>query len=572
MKSVMKTLRRAVLPERYYRGAIYLLLLVVIGFSFGLSAVMEQTADAIRTEAAQEGKPVSPWIALPFDALDARGTIMPQPAADAVKVPMKGSAMITANVDRITRLVHLFDVLALLTAMFLLYHISARFRSEDELAHQAIHDPLTGLPHRRSFEHQLQQLYGHAHTIVLGRIDRFERVVTGFGHAFADRIMQMAAERIRLATAAHDGQVFRLDGANIALLYALPQNDPAFAAAITELQAMMRVPFVVDNHEVFSSLSLGAVSYPRDAEDAEALLRNADAALQSACRSGGDTLAVYSRELNAMTVQRLDLEAQLQHALERREFELHYQPQQSLREGGLIGFEALIRWRRDGQLISPAEFIPLAEECGLIVPIGYWAIAQACRQARMWYEQTGLRHVIAVNISPRQFRHPDFAARVQQLLTATGCDPACIELEITESVMMEDVEAAIALLQRLRAMGLALAIDDFGTGYSSLSYLKRFPVDKLKIDQSFVRHLVSNDSDDAAIVRAVIGLGHSLGMRVIAEGVETVSQREWLRQWSCDEIQGYLYGRPMAVDALQDFLAQAMKPKTATVMSLPRLA
>ncbi|HZV64552.1 MAG TPA: bifunctional diguanylate cyclase/phosphodiesterase, partial [Telluria sp.] len=389
---------------------------------------------------------------------------------------------------------------------------------------------------------------------VLGTLDRFSGVVSGFGHAFGDQMLKSMALRIERAAQPHGGEVFRLDGANFAVLYRLAQADPAFGAAIAGLQERMRTPFSCENHEVFSSLSLGAASFPQDGARPAALLRNADAALQAARRAGGDRLSAYSQELNAEAEKRLELETGLRHALARGELELHYQPQQTLASGALLGFEALLRWRHKGAPVAPADFIPLAEESGLIVAIGEWVLEQACRQLAAWNAGVTPPLSMAVNISPRQFSHPDFFAGVERVLAATGVDPRWVELEITEGVMMENAETAIALLGRLRRLGLQLAIDDFGTGYSSLAYLKRFPIHKLKIDQSFVRQLEAG-SEDVAIVQAVISLGHTLGLTVIAEGVETDEQRALLRAWCCDQIQGYCYGRPLAAGAARAFIA-----------------
>lgn len=461
--------------------------------------------------------------------------------------------MANNGVDEISRLVKVYSVGMLLTALFMMYHVWARFRSENQLAFQAAHDPLTGLAHRGSFERRLRKMADQPHTVVLGMIDRFERVIGGLGHAFGDRLMQEMANRIKRAAERHGGEVFRLDGANVAILYQSAGDHPSFHEALSSLQEYMRQPFEFGQHEIFSSMSMGGAEYPRDGAEPTHLLQNADAALQAARDAGGDCFVAYSNALNTRAQERLALEAQLRHAIERNELELHYQPQQGLTDDALVGFEALVRWRRNGEVISPADFIPLAEESGLIVPIGDWVLAEACRQAKIWSLETSRKFVIAVNISPRQFHHPSFLRRVTTTLSESMIDPAFIELEITEGIVMRDVERTIELLQDLRERGLTLAIDDFGTGYSSLAYLKRFSIDKLKIDQSFIRHLRPN-SEDAAIVQAVINLGHHLGLSVIAEGVETAAQRELLRSWGCDEIQGYFFGRPLSADKATQFI------------------
>jgi diguanylate cyclase (GGDEF)-like protein len=472
------------------------------------------------------------------------------------------SGMAVASIAGISLLVHLFDVLALLTCLLMVYHVRARMRIEDELKHQAGHDPLTGLAHRRTFEARLAALPDQPHVVVLGTIDRFSRIIGGFGHAFGDRVMLGLANRIRAAAERSGGEAFRLDGANFAILYRMRCDTAAFHTALAGLRAEVCQPFDCGGHEIFTTLSLGAASYPHNGSTPEALLRNADAALQAARKAGGDRVVAYSQKLNAETGERLDLESLLRHAIERDELELHYQPQQALADGALIGFEALLRWRRDGKLVSPAEFIPLAEESGLIVAIGNWVLEEACRQISVWQAETGRPVVVAVNISPRQFASPGFLDHIETLLATTHVDPASIELEITESVMVEDAEAAIAVLHRLRALGLKLAIDDFGTGYSSLAYLSRFPIHKLKIDQSFVRNMQSV-REQGAIVQATIGLGHSLGLTVIAEGVETEAQRAMLSAWHCDEIQGYHYSRPLPAASALHFLEGGLQLRAA---------
>ena len=463
-----------------------------------------------------------------------------------------GGASAEKDAMGMTRLVHLFDILALLTSGFLLYHVRARFRVEQQLEHAAGHDPLTGLAHRRSFEACLRSLPATPHAVVLGTIDRFSRIVGGLGHGFGDRMIVGLAGRIRQVAEASGGQVFRLDGANFAILYRWARDSAEFEAAISALRDEVRVPYSHQGHEIFTTLSLGAASYPEHGPQAEALLRNADAALQQARQAGGDTLVHYSEEINAQAGARLALEARLRHAVERHELELHYQPQQSLSDGNLVGFEALVRWRRDGELVPPDQFIGLAEESGLIVELGNWVLEEACRQLHAW-QAMGVAPMVAVNISPRQFAAPGFLSHIEALLATSGVNPAQLELEITESVVMEDAEGAIALLRRLRELGLTLAIDDFGTGYSSLAYLSRFPIHKLKIDQSFVRNM-QTVAEQAVIVQATIGLGHSLGLTVIAEGVETEAQRALLSGWQCDQIQGYHYSRPLPALAASRFL------------------
>ncbi|OBV37970.1 putative bifunctional diguanylate cyclase/phosphodiesterase [Janthinobacterium psychrotolerans] len=526
----------------YARWCVHVLLMLVIAASIGLSVVMERASSGIRSsigpllEQTQSGEGVRQTIEADGEAAE-------------------------KNALGITRLVHLFDLLALLSSGFLLYHVRARYRVEQQLAHHAGHDPLTGLAHRRAFEARLRGLPATPHAVVLGTIDRFNHIVGGLGHSFGDRMIVGLLGRIRQAAECSGGEVYRLDGANFAVLYQWPRDSAQFEAALSALRDEVGVPYSWQGHEIFTSLSLGAVSYPLHGREPEALLRNADAALQLARRAGGDTVVHYSEEINAQATQRIATESALRHAIERGELELHYQPQQALGDDALVGFEALLRWRRDGQLVPPDQFIALAEESGLIVPIGAWVLEQACRQLQAWQRQ-GMALPVAVNISPRQFAAPGFLAHLEALLAESGIDPTLLELEITEGVMMEDAEGAIALLKRLRALGLRLAIDDFGTGYSSLAYLSRFPIDKLKIDQSFVRNMASV-CEQRAIVQATIGLGHSLGLSVIAEGVETDEQRSLLCGWQCDQIQGYYYSRPLTAVAASRFLQDSYQQQAA---------
>jgi diguanylate cyclase len=509
------------------RLLIYALLLVVIAGGISLSLVMQNTVQNIHDAVA----PLLEWEAL-------------SPAMSDVKELLREDGLINSSIRRVAHLVHWFNLLALLTALFLMYHIWARFRSEDALAHQAAHDPLTGLGHRRALERKLRSLRGQTHALVLGSIDRFERVIGAYGYEFADQMIVEIAGRLNAVAAEHQGEVFKLDGANFVILYRHSAHTPAFDTARKALQATMSSPFVHRKHEIFASLSLGAVEYPSHCTEPATLLRHADAARQSARSAGGNMLMIYSEALNQESQRRVELEAQLVHAIQRDELELYYQPQQRLHDDALIGFEALVRWRRGDTVISPGDFIPIAEESSLVIAIGDKVLERACLKIRELRELTGEDVVIAVNIAPRQFLHPDFLSKIERLLQTTKIDPTSLELEITEGAVMEQTESAIKLLHHLRALGLKLSIDDFGTGYSSLSYLKRFPINKLKIDQSFVRQLTPH-SPDSAIVEAVIGLGHTLGIHVIAEGVETNEQREWLKRLSCDEIQGYFYSRPL---------------------------
>jgi EAL domain-containing protein (putative c-di-GMP-specific phosphodiesterase class I) len=314
----------------------------------------------------------------------------------------------------------------------------------------------------------------------------------------------------------------------------------------------------VQRQQLAVTLSIGAAEYPRHGAQTSDVAKAIQLAMRQAQGQPGNSAVVFTEGLLADQQDRLQLEARLVQALDRGELELFYQAQCDLRTRRLSGFEALLRWRSPEGLIPPDRFIPLAEESGLIVPIGRWVLQQACRQARAWHDSGLGMPVVAVNISPRQFQHPGFMATVREALDSAGVDPHFIELEITEGAMMDDAESTIAKMAELRALGLHLAIDDFGTGYSSLAYLKRFPINRLKIDRAFVRDL-GQDEGGAAIVQAMIQLSHSLGMTVVAEGVEDASQEACLRDWHCDVMQGFGYARPQPVREATAFLEQCSR-------------
>jgi EAL domain-containing protein (putative c-di-GMP-specific phosphodiesterase class I) len=316
----------------------------------------------------------------------------------------------------------------------------------------------------------------------------------------------------------------------------------------------LRVPYTIAQHELHVTASIGISIYPESGQDAEAMIKNADAAMYSAKQNGRNDYQFFKPEMNVRTVGQQSLEAGLHGALERREFVLHYQPKINLEMGAITGAEALIRWQHPEQgLILPAQFVSIAEACGLIVPIGQWVLREACLQARAWHDANRPMSV-AVNISAIEFQHKDFLAGVRAILKDTRLEARYLELELTESVLMQDVESTSYVLKELKNMGVKLAIDDFGTGHSSLSYLRRFPIDTLKIDQSFV-HDISTDPNDATIVNAVIGMGKNLKQRVVAEGVETQEQLAFLQARHCDEGQGYLFSRPIVAEEFAKLLA-----------------
>lgn len=482
-----------------------------------------------------------------------------------------GASDVVKEVNDSSFLVYIYTGASLLIALFLIYQFRARLASERRLAFQAWHDPLTQLPHRLSFEQRLTSLDDKPYTVVLCAPDRFDQIVGGIGHQRADQLILEITRRLQDVARQHDGEVFRMDGANMAILYRLSNGHPDFYVALDALKALGTSPFQLENQEIHVTLSLGASEYPMHSADSTDLLTNADAALTAARELGGDNYVFYSQSLNERSKEKLALEAALGHAVENGELELHYQPQYDVAQSRLIGFEALVRWRRDGQLVSPADFIPVAESSGLIVQIGSWIVKEACRQIKIWNDGLDEKLLMAINISPRQFNHPGFMLMVHESLTQSGVDPSWIELEITEGIMVQRPERTALLMKHLRHLGIQLAIDDFGTGYSSLSYLKHFPITKLKIDQSFIRGLQAGSSD-AAIVQAVITLGHNLNVAVIAEGVEDKEHLDLLRAWRCDQIQGYFFSKPLPRGRATEFIAQQSKQPTQHAASTLELS
>ncbi|MGH8632108.1 MAG: putative bifunctional diguanylate cyclase/phosphodiesterase, partial [Burkholderiales bacterium] len=310
----------------------------------------------------------------------------------------------------------------------------------------------------------------------------------------------------------------------------------------------------VEGDEIISSCSVGISLYPSDGMDGDTLLKHADTAMYDAKSGGRGNFRFFSAEMNAELSQRMKIEAGLRRALERNEFVLHYQPRIGLRSGAVESLEALVRWESpESGLVAPAHFIPVAEDSGLIVPIGQWVLRAACSQLREWHASGASRIAVSVNISPRQFRRPELVEAIQHTLAETGLEPRFLEIEVTESLVMENAEDFVARLYALKALGVEVSVDDFGTGYSSLNYLKRFPVDRLKVDQSFVRDIIA-DQDDATIVKAIVRLGHSLGLMVTAEGVETGEQLDFLRACRCDQAQGFYFSRPLPAEEIETLI------------------
>ncbi|EFQ65935.1 putative diguanylate cyclase/phosphodiesterase (GGDEF & EAL domains) with PAS/PAC sensor(s) [Pseudomonas fluorescens WH6] len=443
--------------------------------------------------------------------------------------------------------------------------ISAIKDSEHELAHLAHHDPLTDLPNRLLFTDRAEQALASAQlhkrgcALLLLDLDHFKIINDSLGHNVGDQLLKLAGERLK-GLLGPGVTLARLGGDEFAVIAeSCPQVVQAAALAQRMLD-VMKQPFIFDGHQLFVSASIGISLFPSDALSAEQLLRNADSALFKAKSVGREGYALYTEELTAHAQNRVEIASELRRALVQHELRVYYQPVYALHSGRLIGVEALVRWQHPERgLVPPAEFIPIAERTGLIADIDAWVMDQACRQMCQWLAAGVPLSFIAVNVSSRLFARRELYGQVAQVLRDTGLDPAFLELEVTESAVMDDPEVALEQLHHLRELGLRLAIDDFGTGYSSLLRLKRLPVQKLKIDQGFVAGLPW-DEDDVAIVRVVIALAKSMGMQVHAEGIEQVEQARFLLEQDCDMGQGYWFGRPVPANEIDWDRAPAIQP------------
>src|SRR6266481_575032 len=431
--------------------------------------------------------------------------------------------------------------------------------ANDELQRIALLDPLTKLPNRLLLEDRISQAISycqrnrHMCAVLFVDIDRFKTVNDSLGHYVGDELLRAVGESLRLLIREED-TVSRLGGDEFVIMLGeilQPENAAAVAQKVIE---SLGHAFRVHAHELYVTASVGIVLYPENGDTAQALITMADAAMYSAKNSGRNNFQFFTAEMNTFFPERLALENDLRHALERREFELHYQPKVDIQKNQVVGMEALLRWRHPEKgLLPPNEFIPLAEETGLIIPIGRWVIEEACAQNKAWQDKGLPKPRVAVNISGVQFRQKDLLASINQALANSGMAPRFLEVEITESVVMQNASETIITLEHLRRAGVHIAIDDFGTGYSSLSYLKRFPMNTLKIDRSFIQD-VSEDMDDAAIVRSIIGLAHNLRLNVVAEGVETKQQLQLLHSLGAAEYQGYYMSKPLPATEFERYL------------------
>jgi len=437
--------------------------------------------------------------------------------------------------------------------------ITSLKKAEQEIEWLAQHDFLTRLPNRMLFNDRLGQALARADrlkgmaALLFIDLDSFKVINDTLGHAGGDSLLEAVARRLERRVRRSD-TIARFGGDEFVIILNGPREMEDVAHAVRSMLDSLLLPFEINGQEVFIAASVGIALYPMDGNNAEVLMKNADIAMYHAKERGGNTYLFYQQKMNRKALKRLALETELRHALEKQEFILHYQPWKDLSSGRLSGMEALLRWRHPQKgMVSPLHFIPVAEETSLILPIGEWVLRTACMQAKTLHDAGFPSMKIAVNVSGRQLRHYELADLVERVLGETGIDPGCLELEFTESSIMEDSKQTIKMLHSIRKMGVKLAIDDFGTGYSSLSYLKRFPIDKIKIDRSFVKGIPS-DREDMALTRAMIVMAHSLHLEVVAEGVETEEQLSFLHRQACTIAQGYHISRPLPLVEIQKLL------------------
>lgn len=438
-------------------------------------------------------------------------------------------------------------------------NITERKRYEAQLIHLATHDTLTGLPNRSLLQDRLQQAILKARrnglrvAVLFCDLDRFKRINDSLGHDVGDQLLQAIAGRL-LDSIRESDTVARLGGDEFAIILENFDTEEAVSGIAQKILCALTHPLMITQLNLSTTTSIGISVFPEDGDTVQSLLKNADAAMYFAKARGKNNFQFYSQGITAKALAHLNMEINLRLALERKEFVLHYQPQVDMQTGRIIGVEALLRWHcPELGLIPPEEFIPLAEETGLIGPIGEWVLRTACMQNKAW-QNAGLPGMrVAVNLSSRQFLQQDLVQIVERALNEAGLEAGYLELEITENSIMQNADEATLALDKLKALGVHLAVDDFGTGYSSLSYLQRFPIDTLKIDQSFVRDITTSQ-DSAVIVQAVIALAHSMKLRVIAEGVEAANQVTFLMENRCDTTQGYFLSHPLPADKLTAFL------------------
>lgn len=451
------------------------------------------------------------------------------------------------------------DAMGTITEFIAVFHDMTEIKQQEEMiSYQAHHDALTGLPNRSLLLDRLKIALRHGRrsgqkvAVIFVDLDHFKHINDSLGHSIGDVLVQQAAERVRQCVRETD-TIARHGGDEFVIVQEQLSDLRIAVNTAQRVVDAFQVPIKIQNHELFVTASIGISCFPEDGDGEELLLSNADLAMYRAKRQGRNGYCLFTKALNEEVNRRFFLENRLRHALENDEFVVYYQPKFALKEKKIIGFEALVRWRPDsGTLVAPYEFIPLAEETGLIIPIGQFVLESACRQAKIWQDE-GLSLSVAVNLSTVQFQQQDFLASIEAALSASGLQPHCLELEITESLMMENEALVIGYLSQLKKMGIRLAVDDFGTGYSSLAYLKKLPIDTLKIDRTFVKDL-PEDQEDAAITSTIISMAEHLGLSVIAEGVENLAQCRFLEERGCRQIQGYLVSPPRPVSELKELL------------------
>ena len=435
-------------------------------------------------------------------------------------------------------------------AVIVFRDVSAARAMAEQMTHSAQHDFLTGLPNRVLLNDRVNQAItlaarrGKKVAVLFLDLDGFKHINDSLGHPIGDKLLQSVAKRLVACVRSSD-TVSRQGGDEFVVLLSEMEHQEDAAISAIRLLAAVAEAHPIDNHDLHLTTSIGVSVWPDDGQDAETLIKNADTAMYQAKENGRQSYQFFKAAMNVRAVERQSIEESLRRALERKEFSLHYQPKIRLATGEITGAEALLRWTHPTRgPVSPAQFIPVAEDCGLILPIGDWVLREACKQASAWMNAGLPLGSMAVNISSMEFREDRFLENVFAILDETGLDPKFLELELTESVLMKRAESAASVLKELRARGVQVAVDDFGTGYSSLSYLRKFPIDALKIDQSFVRQITSAP-DDTTIVTAVISMGRSMKLRVVAEGVETREELDFLRARQCEEAQGYYFSRPV---------------------------
>ena len=449
-------------------------------------------------------------------------------------------------------------------AVIVFHDVSVARALGAEMSHMAQHDILTNLPNRTLLQDRLSQAIVTASrndsriAVLFLDLDGFKHINDSLSHATGDRLLQLVAKRLFAAVRTSD-TVCRLGGDEFVILLSEVAHAGDAGVKAGKILSALSAPFEMEQITLRVTASIGVTTYPEDGQSAELLIRNADLAMYQAKEKGRSNYQFFEKGMNVRAVERQSIEGDLRCALERDEFVMHYQPKIDLKTGEITGVEALLRWQHPERgLVGPLQFISVAEDCGLMLPIGKWVLRESCRQAKAW-QDAGLPPIeMAVNVSSVEFRNDEFLEGISTILKETGLEPRYLELELTESVLMQHAEFSVPVLQKLKAMGVRLAIDDFGTGYSSLSYLRQFPIDTLKVDQSFI-HEINADTDEATIISAVINMGCRMKHRVIAEGVETAEQLAFLRAHGCDEGQGYYFARPMPAEETAKLLEMGME-------------